>query len=106
MYDAKNVLIVFLISFCTLLLICTIYFYGPGRVTETKTVVETKYVNVNQPMTFKRIEQTLLNQGVATAWKDKIGGVTTDCFSTEILDDGRSIFSYCKLRKKLLRENE
>jgi hypothetical protein len=102
--STKDFIIVGLCSLAIVLAIATTYFSRQSG--EVKTKTEIQYVNINKPMTFKQIEQRLLNQGVATAWKDKIGGVTTDCFSTNILDDGRSIFSYCKLRKKLLPINE
>jgi hypothetical protein len=75
--------------------------FATSRKVETK--VEVKKVFVKRSFKISEIEQMLLAQeaGVATAWIDKIGGVRTDCFATNILDDGQSIFSYCKLKKPL-----
>lgn len=69
---------------------------------DTRTVQKTKTVYVTKPYVLVDIRDYLIKKGVATAWLDHLNKVTADCFSTKILDDHRSIFSYCKLRQPLL----
>ena len=65
---------------------------------ETKTKIVRKFE-------IKPTVNSLLNSGVGSAWEDTFTkGIKADCFSTEVMDDGISIFSYCKLRKRLTED--
>ncbi len=68
-----------------------------------KAVVIQKKIYVVKPFQIAETREALLRMGVASAWvSELVKDAPADCFSTEILDDHRSIFSYCKLRKPLL----
>ena len=61
---------------------------------------KTQKVLVSQPLTIPVVRNYLLRQGVANAWITNFGGAgKADCFATSILNDGKSIFEYCKLQK-------
>ena len=96
--DAKNVIIVSLTSFCTLLLVATIYFYATPK-TEVRTeTVKVPVVKINYEPSL--VKEWLLRVGVADAWVsvDSVSKKKADCFSTILLSNG-SVFSYCELRK-------
>lgn len=104
MYDAKNVLIYSLVGFCTLLLVTTIFFYATPRV---ETVEKTKVVKVEKPYNPAKVREWLLQTGVEAAWVENFtADVKADCFAGTIQADHKSIFSYCKLRKELIPENQ
>lgn len=66
---------------------------------KTQPVRVTKTVKVPVAPSIPRIRKWLLESGVGYAWNDKLPDLgRADCFATVLLADGKSIFSYCKLK--------
>ncbi len=93
MFDAKNVLIVFLSSFCGLLLVTTIYFYGSAN-----TVTKTETVKVPVVYDIENVRKWMLRVGVSGAWVENVGNRKADCFVTTMFSNGAAL-SYCELRR-------
>lgn len=84
-------------------LIAAIIFAGDLYFKSKEISVKEKIVYVKKPIEASTIEEMLLAFGVTSSWEETFGSnIKADCFQTELVN-GDSLFTYCKLRKPLIK---
>lgn len=87
---------------CALVFLLSISLFITGYLYINENKVEKSAPVVIYDFRVKPTVRALLDQGVVNAWETNFTkDIKADCFTTRVLDDQISIFSYCKLKRPI-----